>query len=316
MTSENAAPQYLVGTIVKELHELSQPEDTGHTTWVLIEDHETVGDESVRTIPTWMALFSTELGNLSELLEYDQLPLDRVEKIGVVPGTPAEQEEQLSLDKVVKGDYPRLTMGTKPDGSPWVVHADFGSGVAINSTGDIWDNKRVISPVQADRKATALLDAMRWATQGLSQAVEDNRARVEKGQVAQQARIGVDRVGYKVVWKPRPLLQAADPLPWLCVDITTSEGGEIRTDSDRVTELTNMETITVGMANFEEVADFFDGAGFEADPQPTKLGTRLSLFTKDGKVDVYPGTQVWRNEHRFYVIFEGATLFVTVRRSA
>lgn len=314
MTSDNV--QYPIGTIVREHHERSDPKDAGHSTWVLVIDFGMVGDKVVETVPSWYCLFSTSIGNLGQALEYDQLPLDRIEKIGVIPGTPAEQEEFDALGKVVKGDYPRLTMGTRPDGTPWVVHADFGSGVAVNSTRDIWDNKRVITPAQADRKATALLDAMRWVTQGLSQVVEENRVRFEGLEYGKRERIGVDRVGYFVTWSPRPLLKTADPLPWLCKDIQASEGGEIRTDSSRVTELTDLETIVVGTANFEEVADFFDGAGFEADPQPTRLGTRLTLITSDGKVDVYPGTRVWRDEHRFYVIFEGSTLFVTVRRGA
>lgn len=306
MTSENV--QYPMGTIVRETH---AEDANGHTTWVLVQDHATVGNEIVETYLTWVVLFSTCVDNLGQTLGYDELPSEHIEKIGVVPGTPAEQEEQVNLEKVIKGDYPRLTMGTKPDGSPWVVHADFGSGVAINSTGDIWDNKRVITPAQADRKATALKDAMVWAINDLVSAVEDNKAYFAE-QAKQQPRIGVDRVGYLVAWKPRAD-RTIDRLPWVCTDVFTSSGGEIRTDSKRVTELTQLETITVG-TDFEEVADFFDGAGFEADPQPTKLGTRLSLFTKDGKVDVYPGTRVWRDEHRFYAIFEGSKLFVTVCR--
>lgn len=308
MTSENV--QYPVGTIVREYHERSDPQDEGTTTWVLVEDHETTGGESTRVMPTWIALFSDAVGNLNVVLEYGDLPLDRIEKIGVVPGTPAEQEEQVSPDKVVKGDYPRLTMGTRPDGSPWVVHADFGSGVAVNSTRDIWDNKRVITPAQADRKATALKDAVVWVVNGLSQAVEENKAHFAPEQVTHKSRVGIDALGRLYYRVPRG---KQDPLPW-------HRAGSEDIDLNRLSghfgsglvELTEMDSITVGTdTDFEAVADFFDGAGFEASVQSIKL----TLITKDGKVDVYPGTRVWRDAHRFYVLFKDSTLFVTVRRA-
>lgn len=307
MTSENV--QYPVGTIVREYHERSDPQDEGTTTWVLVEDHETTGGESTRVMPTWIALFSDAVGNLNVVLEYGDLPLDRIEKIGVVPGTPAEQEEQVSPDKVVKGDYPRLTMGTRPDGSPWVVHADFGSGVAVNSTRDIWDNKRVITPAQADRKATALKDAVVWVVNGLSQAVEENKAHFAPEQVTHKSRVGIDALGRLYYRVPRG---KQDPLPW-------HRAGSEDIDLNRLSghfgsglvELTEMDSITVGTdTDFEAVADFFDGAGFEASVQSIKL----TLITKDGKVDVYPGTRAWRTKNLFHVLQPEHNNFQTIPR--
>ena len=68
---------------------------------------------------------------------------------------------------------PELIMGTRPDGSPWVISAEFdGSDVRVDGYGVLRLAGKAISPRLARKRALALLDAIEWIESGRTAQVE------------------------------------------------------------------------------------------------------------------------------------------------
>jgi hypothetical protein len=68
---------------------------------------------------------------------------------------------------------PDLIMGTRPDGSPWVISAEFdGPAVRVDGHGSLHLAGRRIDPVVARRRAHALLAAVEWIENDRSAQVE------------------------------------------------------------------------------------------------------------------------------------------------
>lgn len=311
MTSENI--QYPIGTIVREDHKHTDDTD-GQTTWVLVQDHATVGNEITKTYPTWVVLFSTSVSNLGQALGYDELPLDKVEVIGTIPGTPAAEQAAAEAEKVIRGDYPRITWGTKPNGSPWAVHVDFGSGVAINSTGDLWDNKRVITAEQADRKSIALREAVGWIVNDLVAVSEDFKTfQLSQGEQPKQkprkTRIAVDKSGYLLTWSPREG-QSSTESSWVR---QLGENSARLKATVKVTELTDADSITVTATNTSAVAAFMGGTLEFAQHTNHLCDVRIP---GDGRVGLQLLMKIWRTEDTLYLLYKGATLFIPMRRGA
>lgn len=58
---------------------------------------------------------------------------------------------------------PNLIMGTRPDGSPWVISAEFvGPAVRVDGYGALRLHGKAIAPAAAHRIATGLLAAITW----------------------------------------------------------------------------------------------------------------------------------------------------------
>jgi hypothetical protein len=57
---------------------------------------------------------------------------------------------------------PEITMGQRPDGSPWVIGVGFGNDVLIDAYGVIFDRRKKIDPATARARAAALLEAAEW----------------------------------------------------------------------------------------------------------------------------------------------------------
>lgn len=64
---------------------------------------------------------------------------------------------------------PQVTMGRRPDGSRWVMFAEFGHKISVSAVWGIRDNREAISPTEARARAAALLAAAEW--------VDTNQAR-------------------------------------------------------------------------------------------------------------------------------------------
>lgn len=76
--------------------------------------------------------------------------------------------------KCINPAEPEVTMGQRPDGSPWVMHVDFGHGIIVS---DIWgmrdrNKDSGISPGEARARAAALLAAAEWIETGQAQKLE------------------------------------------------------------------------------------------------------------------------------------------------
>lgn len=69
---------------------------------------------------------------------------------------------------------PHLSMGNRPDGTPWVISADFGEQVRVDAYGDIVDTKKRISPLIARAKAAALIAAADWVENRKSAQIEQS----------------------------------------------------------------------------------------------------------------------------------------------
>jgi hypothetical protein len=67
---------------------------------------------------------------------------------------------------------PEITMGTHPDGSPWVIAADFGSYVSVDAYGYLRQSHKTIDPGVARARAAALLAAADWVESGRSAEIE------------------------------------------------------------------------------------------------------------------------------------------------
>jgi len=70
---------------------------------------------------------------------------------------------RLSASRDSETAEPELIMGTKPDGSPWVVSAEFdGPTVRVDGYGALRLHGKAISPRTAYKLATGLLAAITW----------------------------------------------------------------------------------------------------------------------------------------------------------
>lgn len=70
---------------------------------------------------------------------------------------------------------PETTMGTRMDGSPWVIHVDFGADVQLNAEGKIVDRRRTNRPLtaaEARDRAAAFVAAAEWVESGRSAELE------------------------------------------------------------------------------------------------------------------------------------------------
>lgn len=67
---------------------------------------------------------------------------------------------------------PEITMGARPDGSPWVINVWFGAEVSLDSTGRLICDRKKLTPDQALERAAALVAAAEWAKSGRSAALE------------------------------------------------------------------------------------------------------------------------------------------------
>jgi hypothetical protein len=68
---------------------------------------------------------------------------------------------------------PKLTMGQRPDGSPWMIHADFGYEVSIDSYGQLSDRRKRINANEARSRANALLEAAEWLDTERTKSLEE-----------------------------------------------------------------------------------------------------------------------------------------------
>lgn len=67
---------------------------------------------------------------------------------------------------------PNITMGGRPDGSPWVMFVEFGGGVAINAYGNIISGRDSLTVDEARSRADSLIAAAGWVVSGKSAALE------------------------------------------------------------------------------------------------------------------------------------------------
>lgn len=67
---------------------------------------------------------------------------------------------------------PDITMGKRPDGSPWVISAAFCESVSVDAYNKIRDNRKRISPHEARVRAAALVAAADWVDSGRSAQIE------------------------------------------------------------------------------------------------------------------------------------------------
>ena len=67
---------------------------------------------------------------------------------------------------------PEITMGQRPDGTPWVLGVNFGADVRVDAYGKLMDKKRPIDPADARARAAALLAAAEWVESGRSEQIE------------------------------------------------------------------------------------------------------------------------------------------------
>lgn len=69
---------------------------------------------------------------------------------------------------------PEVTMGSRPDGSPWVMLVDFGYEITFSALSGIQDGNKdtVISPGKARGRAVALLATAEWLETGQAQELE------------------------------------------------------------------------------------------------------------------------------------------------
>jgi hypothetical protein len=68
---------------------------------------------------------------------------------------------------------PAITMGQRPDGSPWVIAVDFGNDVLVDAYGTIRAHSyKSFTVEQARVRAAALLAAAEWVETGQSAAME------------------------------------------------------------------------------------------------------------------------------------------------
>jgi hypothetical protein len=72
---------------------------------------------------------------------------------------------------------PDITMGQRPDGSPWVISAAFCDSVSVNAQNQIWDNRKRISPHEARVRAAALFAAADWVDSAQSAKIETEAAK-------------------------------------------------------------------------------------------------------------------------------------------
>jgi hypothetical protein len=67
---------------------------------------------------------------------------------------------------------PEITMGQRPDGSPWVISVDFGYGISASDSWGIRDNRKQVDSATARGRAAALLAAAKWIDTNKSQKFE------------------------------------------------------------------------------------------------------------------------------------------------
>jgi hypothetical protein len=68
---------------------------------------------------------------------------------------------------------PELIMGTRPDGSPWVISAEFDrADVRVDGYGVLRLAGKAIAPALARKRALALLAAVEWIENDRSAQVE------------------------------------------------------------------------------------------------------------------------------------------------
>jgi hypothetical protein len=67
---------------------------------------------------------------------------------------------------------PELAMGRHPDGSPWLIGANFGANVTIDAYGRIYVDRKEIDVDDAYERAQAMLAAVEWIRSGRTAQVE------------------------------------------------------------------------------------------------------------------------------------------------
>lgn len=107
--------------------------------------------------------------NLRDWLLTVDIGLDEFERMGplsatdVVRGVLAAALPVLDTAKDSETAEPELVMGTKPDGSPWVVSAEFArSDVRVDGYGALRLYGKAVAPAAAHRIAKGLLAAIAW----------------------------------------------------------------------------------------------------------------------------------------------------------
>ena len=69
-------------------------------------------------------------------------------------------------------DDPKVTIGQRPDGKPWVIDVEFAHGVRINGFSALKDGQYILDPAKARAKAEALMQAAEWVESGRNAAIE------------------------------------------------------------------------------------------------------------------------------------------------
>lgn len=106
---------------------------------------------------------------------------------GVLSGFATEVAAALPVLNTAKDSEtvePNLIMGNRPDGSPWVISAEFArSDVRVDAYGVLRLHGKAVAPAEAHRLATALLAAIAWLeNDGAAKAESAASLRGEQGE--------------------------------------------------------------------------------------------------------------------------------------
>lgn len=218
-------------------------------------------------------------------------------------------------------NYPELTWGTKVDGSPLVIAAQFRAGIRIVN-GDIHlpVGERPYGVPEAKELAKGLQEACDWITGDLSLAVEKFYAQRLAGAPESapeirrpvKTRIAVTKTAplRELTWHPEnDRHDARPPRPWVADDMQHP----YRYSEDDVVELTDVDMMKVSKYSLREVVDFMNAEEYATviDEWPTTFRADLRN-PGGGTVRLEWNTYVWKMpDGRCYVLGHGETTFKT-----
>jgi hypothetical protein len=89
----------------------------------------------------------------------DLLNAMRVRRDWLAQGIPADRDTETAALRA----EPQFLMGTKPDGSPWVISAEFArTDVRVDAYGVLRLHGKAVAPAEAHKLAVGLLSAITW----------------------------------------------------------------------------------------------------------------------------------------------------------